>query len=78
MPAFASLLEERRTLTLLTNWLVAHTFRQLAYQWRDMADQLDKLEHSPVYRIGIGRTSKASASYGASNAVAVTANAPKR
>jgi hypothetical protein len=31
--------------------LLAHTFRQLAYQWRDMADQLDKLEHSPVYRM---------------------------
>jgi hypothetical protein len=31
--------------------LLAHTFRELANQWRDMADQLDKLEHSQVYRI---------------------------
>ena len=31
--------------------LIAYTFRQLADQWRDMADQLDRLEHSPVYRM---------------------------
>jgi len=30
--------------------LTAYTLHQLAGQWRDMADQLDKLESSPVYR----------------------------
>jgi hypothetical protein len=30
--------------------LLAYTFRQLAYQWRDMADQLGRLEQSAVYR----------------------------
>jgi hypothetical protein len=27
------------------DWLLAYTFRQFADQWRDMADQLDRLEH---------------------------------
>ena len=31
--------------------LTAQTLRGLAIQWRDMADQLDMLEHNPVYRI---------------------------
>jgi len=31
--------------------LFAYTFTRLAYQWRDMADQVDRLEHSPVYRM---------------------------
>lgn len=31
--------------------LLAYTWRQLTYQWRDMADQFDRLEHSDAYRM---------------------------
>jgi hypothetical protein len=33
-----------------TDRLTAHTFRELAAQWRAMAAQLEKLEHHPIYR----------------------------
>jgi hypothetical protein len=30
--------------------LTAYTLRELADQWRDMANRLETLEHSPVYQ----------------------------
>jgi len=30
--------------------LTAYTFRELATQWREMADQVEKLEHAPIYQ----------------------------
>lgn len=30
--------------------MIGYTFRQLAFRWRDMADQLDRLEHGDLYR----------------------------